>query len=194
MEMLADKEEARQLGGVYALERIMRDSPYDRPTIIETLAAFIRLKSPAPADSPTGYIENKKSPVPEPARAAFHVLARRAPNPRDPSIDLSRCDLRLIHCEDANLAGVSFARSNLQQSSFVRANLRETYFMGAELGFAWFSEANLTKSSFPEAHVGNCMFDGAVLDGANFAVAYDMTPDKLTVVKSYTGAIFPWNN
>jgi hypothetical protein len=194
MEMLADKEEARQLGGVYALERIMRDSPYDRPTIIETLAAFIRLKSPAPTDSSTGYIESKRSPVSEPARAAFHVLARRSPRPGDPSIDLSRCDLRLIHCENANLAGVSFARSNLQQSYFERANLREAYFMGTELGFAWFSDSDLTEASFPEAHVGNCMFNGAILDGANFSVAHDMTPEKLTVVKSHKGATFPWDD
>lgn len=66
--------------------------------------------------------------------------------------------------------------------------------MGAELGFVWFSESELTESKFPEAHVGNCMFVESVLDKANFAVAHDMTPDTLTVMKSHVGAIFPWTD
>ncbi|NED15803.1 pentapeptide repeat-containing protein [Streptomyces sp. SID9124] len=194
MEMLADKEEARQLGGVYALERIMRDSPYDRPAIIETLAGFIRLTSPAPSEDAQSFIESKKSPVPESARAAFYAIARRAVNPGDPEIDLSRCDLRLLHCKDANLVGVNFSRSDLRQSFFERGNLRESYFMGARLDHVWFSECDLTGSKFPEARIGNCMFDDSVLDEANFAVADDITEDSLTVMKSYAGAIFPWTD
>lgn len=37
----SDKIEIR-LGGIYALERLMRDSPNDQPTIIEVLAAYVR--------------------------------------------------------------------------------------------------------------------------------------------------------
>jgi Pentapeptide repeats (8 copies) len=31
-----------RLGGIYALERIARDSPRDQPTVVEVLSAFIR--------------------------------------------------------------------------------------------------------------------------------------------------------
>lgn len=37
-----------RLGGVYALERLARDSPRDQPTIIEVLSAFIRGGRPLP--------------------------------------------------------------------------------------------------------------------------------------------------
>jgi len=37
----SDKRDVR-IGGIYALERVARDSPRDHPTVIEVLAAFIR--------------------------------------------------------------------------------------------------------------------------------------------------------
>lgn len=36
-----------QLGGIYALERIARDSPHDRATIVEVLTAFVRGHAPS---------------------------------------------------------------------------------------------------------------------------------------------------
>src|SRR4029453_4968151 len=41
----SDKIEVR-LGGIYALERLMRDSPADQPTIMEILAAYVREHAP----------------------------------------------------------------------------------------------------------------------------------------------------
>ncbi len=195
IEMLSDNSEARQLGGIYALERIMKDSPYDRPAIIETLASFVRSKSPAPNldTGDDGYIEERKSPVPEPARAAFEVLARRSMDEKDPVINLERCDLRRIYCEDANLAGVNFSESHLGQSHFPRANMRDGYFMRTKLHHTWFSQADLSRAKFPEAEVANCMFEDTNLNDTNFAVAHGITEDTLSIAKTRNRAQLPWN-
>src|SRR4051812_43986332 len=45
----ADRLQVR-LGGIYALERLARDSPPDQPTIIEVLSAFVRTNNSLPSD------------------------------------------------------------------------------------------------------------------------------------------------
>jgi hypothetical protein len=47
----SDKIEVR-LGGIYALERLMRDSSTDQPTIVEVLAAYIRRHAPRTTPAP----------------------------------------------------------------------------------------------------------------------------------------------
>jgi hypothetical protein len=47
----SDKPDVR-LGGIYALERIAKDSAYDRATIAEVLTAFIRGRAPWPPARP----------------------------------------------------------------------------------------------------------------------------------------------
>ncbi|GHG63087.1 hypothetical protein GCM10018779_32330 [Streptomyces griseocarneus] len=47
---IASDKPVEQLGGIYALERIMRDSAKDHVTIVEVLAAFVREHAPAPAE------------------------------------------------------------------------------------------------------------------------------------------------
>ena len=47
----SDKLDVR-IGGIYALERIARDSPRDHPTVMEVLSAFIRDHSHDPWPPP----------------------------------------------------------------------------------------------------------------------------------------------
>ncbi|WP_320778223.1 pentapeptide repeat-containing protein [Streptomyces sp. CRN 30] len=196
IEMLADESEARQLGGIYALERIMKDSAYDRPAIVETLASFVRSKSPAPElpDGDSGYIEGRKSPVPEAARAAFDVLARRSVNHSDPVIDLQRCDLRMIEHEEANLNHVNLSESHLGQAFLPGAKMRDAYLMRTKLTDTYLEYSDLSRSKFPEAEIDGVRLSGAVLDGANFAIAHGMTEDAVSEVKSCEQTIFPWTD
>ncbi|MEU3576843.1 pentapeptide repeat-containing protein [Streptomyces globisporus] len=173
----------------------MKDSPYDRPAVIETLASFVRNVSPAPENGSVGagrLARTVESPVSNPARAAFEVICRRNTTKDDPKIDLRGCDLRGMYCEDANLAGVDFSNSHLGQSHFPRADMRNAHFMRTKLYDVWFTEADLSGSGFPEAEMAGCMFQNAVLDGANLCVARGITEDSLQIAKSYEGAEFPW--
>jgi hypothetical protein len=56
-QLASDKLDVR-LGGIYALERIANDSPRDRVTVAEMVAAFIRSKAPWPPSRPGQYVEN----------------------------------------------------------------------------------------------------------------------------------------
>lgn len=92
-----------RFGGIYALERIMQDSPRDQPRIVLVLSAYVRRHASVPA---TGFV--KEPTEPQPGRAApadrrpptdvmavVNVLARRSPgHDGDTQIDWNRADLR----------------------------------------------------------------------------------------------------
>src|SRR5215831_3332682 len=72
----SDKLDVR-IGGIYALERVARDSPRDHPTIMEVLAAFIREHSREqwpPAEH--GAEPPKRSTRPD-VQASATVIGRR---------------------------------------------------------------------------------------------------------------------
>ncbi|MFG2933970.1 pentapeptide repeat-containing protein, partial [Streptomyces achromogenes] len=79
-----------RLGGIYALQRIMQDSPRDHPTIADVLATYIRIHASEPP--------KKGETAPADVQAALTVLAYR-----DTSRDgYFRLDLRGTH-----LAGIT---------------------------------------------------------------------------------------
>jgi hypothetical protein len=43
-----------RLGGIYALQRLMQDSPRDQPTVVAVLCAFVRDRAPFNYKSATG--------------------------------------------------------------------------------------------------------------------------------------------
>jgi hypothetical protein len=57
VDQLAAAQADVRVGGLYALERIARDSPGDRNTIISVITAFIRVHSPWPPRLPGQYVE-----------------------------------------------------------------------------------------------------------------------------------------
>jgi Pentapeptide repeats (8 copies) len=120
------------LGGIYSLERIAKDSPKDRSTIMEVLSAFVRRNSPIRKNSPiiptNGLINSKPSkelpknnPVTITVQAALTVIGRR--NPPDGK----------IHKDVINLT-----RANLREANLSEANLREANLLGVKLfGAEW---------------------------------------------------------
>ena len=75
----SDKLDVR-IGGIYALERVARDSARDHPTVMEVLTAFIREHSrePWPPPDPGGQ-EQGRSTRPD-VQAAVTVVGRRDPD------------------------------------------------------------------------------------------------------------------
>jgi uncharacterized protein YjbI with pentapeptide repeats len=136
-----------RLGAIYALERIMIDSPRDHPTIVEVLAAFIgehsRLSRTRQAEleaaEETGLITSETD-----VRAAATVLGRR-PRGRE-----ERGDLIL---SGAYLAGATLAGVNLIGAVLADANLTRAYLAGATLAGAYLSGANLTRANLTRANL-----------------------------------------
>jgi hypothetical protein len=131
-----DKIEIR-LGGIYALERLMRDSPADQPTIMEVLAAYVRERSPVvpvPTEVSTnqGVADAGGLPVsgywglPDDVQAVLTVLRRRRTVAGEDFIDLRGTNLG-IDLRSTKLGG----RADLNGANLIRARLNKANLTGA---------------------------------------------------------------
>jgi Pentapeptide repeats (8 copies) len=107
-----------RLGGIYALERIARDSPRDRWTIMEVLTAYVRQNARwLPLD--TGAAQDPRTDI----QAILTVLGRRRvpPDWRDPEfLYLQGTDLRGL-----GLRGAQLDRAHLGHAHLEKADLRD---------------------------------------------------------------------
>ena len=145
VEQLGHKEIAVRLGGIFALERLMRDSPADQPTIMETLAAFVRQQTP-PELPPVG------PPRPDgDVQAVLAVLGRRDPVEKERPINLEGTVLSGALLDGANLAGARLYGANLAGARLYGTNLSEANLMKADLTGAWLHRVNLTGTKLDKA-------------------------------------------
>ena len=134
----SDKLDVR-IGGIYALERIARDSAKDHTTVMEVLTAFIREHSreqwpPSDAGSP----EQERLTRPD-VQAAVTVAGRR-----DTKRDILPIDLVGADLTRANLTGANLTRANLVEADLTRAALT-----GATLTNVNLRGADLTEVKWP---------------------------------------------
>jgi hypothetical protein len=165
-----------RLGGIYALERIARDSPADRRTIAEVLSAFIRTHAPWPPRLPGQYKETASIdqvpslPLRAPdVQAALTVLGHGEFErlvEHVPRLDLIGADLRRANLFKANLQQATLANGSVQEANLNEANLHEAYFEETNLQGASLHDANLQG-----AYLGYANLQGAILHGANLQEA-----------------------
>lgn len=183
VENLGSSSQDVRLGGIYALQRIMQDSPRDQPTIVNVLSTYIRGHGPSPKiyigklrsineihdilDTP-----NAKPPAND-VQAALTVLGERnvKHEPKGFAIDLhaatlSGADLRNADLRDANLAGsdltgADLAGAELDGADLTAATLANAYPRGAHLG-----KANLNGAILIDTNLGDADLRGADLIGA----------------------------
>jgi hypothetical protein len=110
IEHLGEKgqEPARRLGGIYALERIARDSARDHWPIMELLVGHLRETAPLQPDDETS------DHVADVGAIATVLIRRKAwRERRDQILELWRLDLRSVRLNKADLRRANFARSDL---------------------------------------------------------------------------------
>ena len=147
--------ETIRIGGVYALQRIMQDSPRDQPAAIQVLAAFIRQQVPFSTSTPPPKIGGDVGVLAIDVQSALTVLGTR--NPADDGgarIQLENTDLGGAVLTDAALASADLNGTSLWDADLAGANLA-----GADLAGAYLTGADLTDVSL----------SGADLDSANFS-------------------------
>jgi hypothetical protein len=106
IEQLGSGKDEVMLGGIYSLERIAKDSPKDRSTIMEVLSAFIRKNSPIIMDKINDKSSKKtlqNQPVTITVQAALTVIGRR--NQLDGKIYKDFIDLSRANLSNASLLG-----------------------------------------------------------------------------------------
>jgi len=169
-----DKLELR-LGGIYALERIARDSEKDYWPVMEILTAYVRERSPRkdiagkedgnPAThQPGGVAREEEQPpkLPTDVQAVLTILGRRTVFPtEDRFLDLRGADLRGADFQNARLDWAVFERSDLRG-----ADLRHAVLTPADL-----RGADLRKAKLQFIVLRGASFEGADLRGADLAIA-----------------------
>ncbi|MGW1509143.1 pentapeptide repeat-containing protein [Streptomyces sp. NPDC002394] len=163
-----------RLGGIYALERIMKDSPPDQGSVVSVLSAYLRRHSPVRPGTETS--ETSEPSVD--ASAAMEVLVRRRPEyDQGLTVLLTGVDLRgwtpahpvaargqhVIHLREAVLTG-----SDLRGSDFTAADLHGARLDRADLGGAFVMFADLAEASLGEAHLQGATFHGSDLRDVEF--------------------------
>ncbi len=138
-----------RIGGIYALERIAKDSEQDHRPIMEILSAYVRENAPGSSRE-----RLKKSAIPKefmpPAGAPDDILVELAQRPK-PKTDiqailtvLGRCKSLFKSGEDKN---INLIRTNLGGANLRAAKLRRTSLWDCNLEHADLNEADLELSN-----------------------------------------------
>jgi hypothetical protein len=185
-----------RLGGIYALERIARESEEDHWPIMEVLTAYVRQHAPwrpegqqgkedaiteKPEENSGGSRgESRPTEVPAPApdiQAIMTVLRRRTRSfghGEPERLDLDETNLSDVDLSGADLSGARFAAAFLDGANLSGANLS-----GALLAATSLFEANLSGAVLNGAYLRDAVLDGAVLGGADLSDAQHLTQEQL---------------
>ncbi|MBT3349827.1 MAG: pentapeptide repeat-containing protein [Nitrospinaceae bacterium] len=176
VEQLGDDKVQIRLGGIYALERIARDSQKDHWTIMEVLTAFVR--ESAKWDEMTESLPDLEVPnLPIDIQAALTVIGRRELAHEDentPRLDIHGTVLSKAELEKANFSGANFRVAGLFRANFSKANLGE-----ADLSLAALSEAKLIGSNLREANLFKARLIKADFTEADLSEADNLTREQI---------------
>ncbi|MFC0844427.1 pentapeptide repeat-containing protein [Streptomyces noboritoensis] len=192
IKLLASERTVERLGGIYALERIMRDSAKDHLTVVEVLAAFVRDQVTV---SPDTELAPKRLPE-ESVQAALTVLGRRPPLEEPFRIDLRRTDLRGADLQDARLEGIRLGGAHLERANLIGAHLEDAWLRDTFLGGAWLDRAHLEGavlrgSDLRGASLKQTHLAGARLVDADLSTAVGLTPDQVAEAVLEAGTKLP---
>jgi Pentapeptide repeats (8 copies) len=139
-----EKQLEIRLGGIYALERIARDSQKDHWPVMEVLTAYVRENAPWPSTPPKDTPPPQDDPTPKgnPAAApgqlpklatdiqtVLTVLGRRA---RTHETAEQRLDLNGTALHNANLRGAQLQGASLEGAQLQGADLTDAQLEGAK--------------------------------------------------------------
>ena len=166
VDQLGSQELDVRLGGIYALERLARESRDDHAPIVEILTAYVREHAPWPprTDAKIGHVSAD-------VQAALSVLGRRnvAHDTILGPINLNRTDLQWAVLEEAHLEGVALKDAQLKDARLARANLFRAHLEGTILLRAHLDEANLQSARLEGANLTQAHLDRARLEGAIYS-------------------------
>jgi uncharacterized protein YjbI with pentapeptide repeats len=168
-----------RVGGIYALERIARQSEEDHGPIMEVLTAYVRQHAPWPPqkDQEGKNDEASARSLEEDSGLTNGDVLVKATAP-DPDIQaiatvLGRRTRDFLHGEDrldlynTNLSGVDLFGTPLRSANLWDTNLSGTGLMSADLAWAHLQRANLSAADLSWANLSSADLSGADLSGAN---------------------------
>jgi len=133
-----------RLGGIYALERIARDSERDYSVIMEVLTAYVREHSSRIEDSHvTPYPQESTRRLRADIQSILTVLGRRELKYDKVPLDLRYTHLEWADLREAHLEGAVFWGAHLEMAVLDKAYLQGAQLLVANLEGAFLHEAHL---------------------------------------------------
>jgi hypothetical protein len=190
----SDKLEVR-LGGVYALERLAKDSrERDSSTILEVLCAYVREHAPLPPRDQPGKAscddagETKAHPDTD-VQAALTALGRRQRMDGEPPLDLRYTDLRGADLVGADLRGALLFFAHLQGAYlWGGAHLEGAHMEGACLDGARLMDVYLRGADLRGVSLREADLRSAHLDGTDLSAATGLTAEQISVIGQWDEA------
>jgi uncharacterized protein YjbI with pentapeptide repeats len=180
------------LGGIYALERIAKDSKRDHWQIMEVLTAYVRENAPWQGIQTRAQLElshitqdigdNNEDPHPRKLateiQAILTVIGRRSHITvgQDAPLDLNNTDLRNLILYDAKVSHINLNCAHLEGAdiTFTEINFAHgngAHFEGATLIGVQLNSTRLNKAHFEKAKLTVVYLERADLSGAHFQEA-----------------------
>ena len=184
VDQLGDDKKTIRLGGIYALERIARDSKNDHPQVMEVLTAFVREGAPWPPNSQPPEALMHPSPVILPTEVdSFRSSRATAEETHSPDTDVQAAltvvgRRKLVHEPEpvvvrrwSQRGTGSWSRVTIRSHSPRRLNLSLTDLRRANLKRANLEKADLSRASLEQANLEGANLEGADLEGVDLAGA-----------------------
>lgn len=180
VELLGGEKLGIRLGGIYALQRVARDSQKDHWTVMEVLTAFVRENSRKPMEETAVPREESTDTqsdgtdeigLREDIQAIMTVIGRREWTDKEPpqTLDLGGVSLAGYNLLEANLINIDLNGADLSGKTILReANLSGVDLSGANLSGADLSKANLSGANLSGADLSGANLNRANLSKANF--------------------------
>jgi uncharacterized protein YjbI with pentapeptide repeats len=195
IEQLGHEQLDVRVGGIFALERIARDSTDDRGPIVEVLTAYVREHAPWPPQSPRAGVtrtaqidprDEHAAPAAEPTddpsqdrrpetdvQAALTVLGRRLRDHEgEVFLDLTSTDLRGARLTGAHLEKAELQGCHLENATLADAHLDKAKLWNAHMQGALLFRAQLKGAGLHGAHLEGAALPDAMLAGAGLHEAH----------------------
>ena len=162
IDQLGDERLDVRLGGIYALERIARDSERDHGPVMEVLTAYVRRYKRSERDG--------EEDAPYDVQAIMTVVGRRkvSGDPQDSRLDLRGADLRHIQIRGGDFRSVWLNNVELDGARFTSCDFAGASLAGAQAGNALFFESNLAGSYLVRADLARAHFIDTSLEAAEY--------------------------
>lgn len=168
-----------RLGGLYALERIDKDSEKDHWTIVEIISSFVRERSNLETEKAKSIPPeiNSQNSLTKPTNAKLvesDQVATTIKNSSKIATDVQTALTilgRLPKVKGGMMDRIDLTGAYLPQAKFIDLDFSYAFFINATLTSADFSLTNLTQANFIEADLKNADFGAAKLNQATFRQA-----------------------
>ncbi|MEU7025305.1 pentapeptide repeat-containing protein [Streptomyces sp. NPDC046275] len=198
---LSSEKLEERIGGIFALEHIMMESPQEHSTVVTMLATYVRERSrrgPRALPEPPDVHEDWHALLPEwgtelppDVQAAMEVLARRPERGEPRRLDLRHTNLAGLLMREfefesrPRLTRMFLTASDLRRADLRGVDLRGSILNGSDLSAASLHNAQLTGVQFHRARLCGVGLTGADVLGADFSEAdlrdvIGLTADQLS--------------